>query len=379
MARALTLLVALLLPLSVFGATVAADEMLDVSVSPFDNAYLAGAEVRIKAPLPADLVVSAGTLLVTAPVEGDVLAAGGTVDLAAPVKGDVRALGGRIVIAGEVGGDIAAAGGAVTISGSARDIRALGGTVEIVGGSFGPVFVYGGAVVLGGTFEGDVRVAASDSVTLQEGTVIKGSLLYNAPQEASIPASVVIENGVRYTGSLAFLPTEEEAKTFALAGLGVFFLVKLVALALSAGLFAGLFPTFARRLADEALFRSWKRFLLFMLLGFAVLVATPALVLLLIASFVGAGIAMVLGSAYLLVLFLASLYGALFAGVLLVRVFFKRVSVSFKTALLGSLSLSLVGLIPFFGPLLTFVFFAASLGTLTFVFYRFAFGRAEMG
>lgn len=375
--RPLALVAVFLLPLSVFGATLAANETLDVSVSPFDNVYLAGAEVRVKAPLPADLAAAAGTLLVTAPIEGDALLAGGTIDLTSPIKGDVRALGGRVVVEGDVEGDIAVFAGALSITGKAHEVRAAGGSVEIKGGAAGPVALYGGSVVLGGLFEGDVHVSASDSVTLLEGTVIKGAFEYNAPQEAGIPSSVIVEKGIEYTGSLAFLPTEEEAKTFALAGLGVFFAVKLVAGALASGLLAGLFPVFSRRLVDEGLFRSWRRFFLFALLGFAVFVATPALALLLLASFVGVGISIMLGTAYLLLIVLSSLWSGLFAGTLLVRIVLKRVSVSWKTAMLGSVVLSLVGAVPFVGALVCFVLFAAALGASLFLFYRFAFSRVE--
>ena len=376
---AVMVLTVLLLPLPLIAATVTADEAVDVTVSPADNAYLAGTEVRVNAPLPADLLAAAGTLLITAPVSGDALLLAGTADLASTVAGDVRAVAGRLVIEGDVGGDVAALGGVVTMSGKAQEVRLGAGTVELRNGAAGPVTIYAGNVFLSGEYAGDVRVVASDHITLGEGTVIKGVFEYNAPQEAGIPASAVVEGGIRYTGSLSFLPTEEEARTFALAGLGIFFLVRLVAGALAAGLVVGLFPAFARRIADEAVLRSWKRFLLLMLLGFAVLVATPVLIVLLIASFVGIGIAIVIGAAYLLLLLLSYLYAALFAGTLLMKLVVKRASVSWKAAILGMVALYVLGLIPGIGFLVGFALSAAALGTMTLLFYRFTLGRNEIG
>jgi hypothetical protein len=378
-AGAVLLAIFLISPVTTLGATLAADDSLNVSVSPTDNAYLAGTEVRVNAELPADLLAAAGTLLITAPIQGDALLLAGTIDVTSPVGGDVRAAGGRVVIEGDVGGDVAGFAGAFTMTGKAKEVRAAGGTVELRGGAAGPVTVYAGSVYLSGEFSGDVRIVASDHVTLGEGTIIRGVFEYNAPQEAGIPPSALVEGGVRYTGSSSFLPTEEEARTFALAGLGIFFVVRLVAGALAAGLIAGLFPSFARRLTDEALARSWKRFVLLMLLGFAILVATPVLILLLLASFVGIGIAALIGAAYLLAILLSYLYAALFAGALIMKLTVKRMSVSWKSAILGTVVLYFLGLIPGVGLLIAFVLSAVSLGAMALLFYRASFGRGEIG
>ncbi len=371
-------LIFLAAPIIALGATVAADESVNVSVSPNDNAYLAGTEVRVTAPLPADLLAAAGTLLVTAPVVGDALMMAGTVDITAPVEGDVRVLGGRVRIEGEVKGDIAVLGGAVSIIGKGNEIRVAGGTVELRGGATGPVTIYGGTVYLSGEFAGDVKVVASDHITVGEGTTIQGTLSYNAPQEAGIPTSASIVGGVTYTGSSSFLPTVEEAHTFALAGVGVFFIVRLVAGALAAGLVVGVFPLLARRVADEVLTRSWKRFVLLMLLGLAVMVVTPVFIIFLVASFVGIGIAALVGAAYVLLLLLSYLYAALLAGAVVMRTAFKRSTVSWKSAILGMVILYLINLIPGAGLLVTFVLTAVALGTLTHLFYRLVFSRAEI-
>ncbi len=375
--RTILLALVFLAPLGVFGATTAADETVELSVSPTDNAYLAGAEVRVTAPLPADLLAAAGSLLVHSFVAGDALLIGGTVEVTEGTGGDVRVAGGRVLIEGDVGGDVAILGAAVTMTGTGKEIRVAGGTVELRGGATGPVTVYGANVYLSGEFLSDVHIVASDHVTLGDNTVIKGALEYNAPQEAGIPSSAVIDGGVRYTGSSAFLPTAKEAETFALAGLGVFLLVRLLAGAIAAGLLAGLFPSFSHLLTKEALMRSWKRFALLVLLGFAVLIVTPVLLILLVATFVGIGIAALVGAAYLLALVLSYLLAAIFAGALLMRLLAKRWSVSWKAALLGAVALYLLTLVPFVGSLVSFVLSLAALGALSFVFYRSAFGRGE--
>ena len=373
MVRPLALLL-LLAPLPLFAATLQADETLDVSVSPEDNAYLAGAEVRVAAPLPADLLAAGGTLEVSADIAGDALLGGGSVSISAPVGGDVRAVGGQVSISSDVGGDVAALGGYVALSGKASEIQVAGGSVEITNGASGPVTVYGGTVVLAGEFTGNVRVVASDRITLAEGTIIAGDFEYNAPQQAVIPVSASIGGEVRYIGSSSFLPTAEEAQTFALAGVGILFVVRLVAGALAAGLLVGLFPGVARTVALTPLQKP-SQFMRSFLIGFVVLLATPIAVVLLLASFVGIGIAALVGAGYLLLLLLSYLYAAAIAGALLMRVARKEFSVSWKSAVLGTIVLYLLGLVPGLGFLVSFALSAVALGSFSEVAYRFAFNR----
>lgn len=365
----------LLAPLPLFAATLQADESLDVSVSPEDNAYFAGAQVQITAPLPDDLFAVAGTLEVSAPVGGDTLAAGGTVLVNAPVAGDVRVLGGAVSISQDVAGDIAALGSSVRISGRAQEVQVAGASVEISNGASGPVTVYGSSVSLAGEFAGNVRVVASDRVTLAEGTVISGVFEYNAPQEAAIPASARIEGGVSYIGSSSFLPTTEQAHTFALAGIGVLFIVRLVAGALAAALLVGLFPTVTNRLVSGVFSSGASGFMRAFLIGFAAIVLTPIVVVLLLASFVGIGIAAVLGAAYILALLLAYLYAAALAGAALMGISRKQFVASWKTTVLGMILLYLLGLVPGLGFLVAFVLSCAALGSLLALVHQSAFKR----
>lgn len=375
--RCIVLLGLALLPYAASAATLQANQSLDVSESPQGNAYLAGTEIRVDAPLPADVLAAAADLSVNAPVLGDALLVAGTVGLNAPVTGDVRSAGGRVRIDGDVGGELAVFGGAITVTGKVHEVRVAGGSVELRSGADGDVTVYGGSVSLAGTFTGNVRVVASDHVSLAEGTVIMGTFEYNAPQEAGIPPTAVIEGGANYVGSASFLPTAEEAQTVAIAGLGLFFAVRLVAAILAAGLVAGLFPAFTRALSAQVFDRSFKRSVLLTLLGFSVIVATPVLILLLVVSFVGMGIAALIGALYILLLLLAYLYASVLIGAVFMRTVMKRPEVTWKGAVLGMFLLGLIGIIPIIGSLLAFVLSSLALGAMLVIFYRFAFGKDQ--
>lgn len=370
-------LIGLILLFSVvgYGVASAAEEPLLVSDTPSDNAYLFGSDVRVATSVPKDVAALAGTLVIAAPIGGDGLLGGGNIDVRESIGGDLRAIGGRLFIEKDVAGDLIAAAGSITVSGKATDVRIAGGNVTLTGGAGGSVIIYGANVTLSGEYAENVTVVASDRFALGEGAIIHGVLKYNAPQEAVIPVSATVDGGVTYTGSSSFLPTTEEAETFALAGLGVFFLVRLVSAAVAAGLIAGLFPGFTQRIVDRTLTKSAGKFALLALIGFAVMIATPVLVFLLMISFAGIGIGLVVGAAYVLIMLLAYLYAGVLAGSAIMTGIFKRARVTWKHAVLGMLVLRLVGVIPGIGFLLSVVLTAAALGALVITCYKFAFAR----
>lgn len=377
----LILLSLFLLPLTGLAATFAGEETLTLSDPVPDNAYVAGANVSVSTDLPADLTVAGGTIGIYAPVAGDVLAVGGTVVIERPVGGDVRAAAGRIRIASDVAGDVALAAGSVTVTGKAHGAYIIGGTVSVTGGASGPVTVYGSDITLAGDFTGDVEVIASDHFTIGENTHIAGTLRYNAPEQAAVPASAAIDGGTTYTGSYAYVPTKEEARKFAIAGAGIFLVVRTIAGMIVAGLLVGLFPEFAGRVADLALTSRTRRTSLFALLGFALLVASPILILLLLLSFVGAGIALLLGVLYLLLLLLAYIYAGVIAGAALRRHalarFSSRREITWRDAVLGVLVLNLIGIVPIVGPLVKFLLAVTAAGILVSLAYRFAFRSGD--
>lgn len=373
---AVILLAAIAFPAGLSAATYTTARTLVVSEPPEGNVYLAGTDITVAAPLPADVLATGGTVTLAAPVEGDALLAGGTVLVERPIAGDLRAVGAQIVVNTSITGDLSLAGGTVTASSTASEIRVIGGTVRITG-SGGRAVVYGADVYLSGHFAGDVEVIASDRLTLLEGTVVDGSLRYDAPQEALIPSSATVRDGVTYTGASSYLPTIEEAKTFAIAGASVFLLVRIFAVLIVAALLVGLFPAFAQAVADRALARSPGRFALLTLLGFAIVFATPVFIFILLASFVGMGIAFVLLAAYLLLVMLGYLYAGVLAGAALGRGLMKREIVTWKLALLGMLVLYLIGTVPVIGGVLTFILFLAATGTIVVLAHRFAFGRVS--
>lgn len=374
MARAL-LIALLCFPLVSFGATVQGDRDVTLSEAPVGNTYLTGTNITVATATPADVLSAGANISIDAPVAGDLMLAGAQILVRGAVEGDMRAVGGRIDVSAPVKGDLMLAGGQIAVTATTADTRLAGGSVRHTGGSTGPVTIYGGDVYLSGAFAGDVTVMASDRLTLADDTVIGGVLRYNAPQQAVMPASIQDGGRVEYTGA-TYLPTAEEARTFALAGVGILLVVKALAALIAAGVVAGLFPALAQKVGDRTLSRP-RTFFLYLLIGFGVLAATPLLLMLLIVSFVGIGLALLIGALYLLLLVLGYLYAAVIAGAALARTFGKRKKLSWRDALLGMLVLQVVGFIPMLGGFVVLVLMLAGMGALLMLFYGFAFPQSE--
>jgi cytoskeletal protein CcmA (bactofilin family) len=338
-----------------------------------ENIYLANPSIIVTAPVAGDLAALGGSIVSAAPIAGDGLFCGGSVSARAPIAGDLRVLGGTVAITAPVAGDVVASGISVSDTARAGQSAFVAAVhASLTGGSAGPVTIYGNDVSLGGTFDGDVRVTAMGRVRLSPGTVIHGSLSYESPERATIPASAVIDDGVTYT-SASYLPNPGTSHVLAVVSLGFFLIFRILGAILLAGILAGLFPRLASMIVDRAAATRLRGATLTTLLGFGVAVATPVLVLLLALTFVGFGLAALLFLLYALFVLLAFLYAGITLGGLAARRFLHRRQVAWHDGVLGMAVFSLISLVPYLGLPLIALAVLFSLGTLVRLALSFAF------
>lgn len=380
----LALLVLLLLPTSALAAesrmapaSFSAGQTLVAASSSPGNSYAVGASVVLTAPVAGDFSVFGGSVVTAAPVTGDNLILAGSVSSRASVFGDFRAVGGSVDIGEKVSGDLFAAGFSV------RDSGRVGGTVFIIAanatlsnGAAGPVTIYGNNISLAGSFSDDVTIIASGRITLAASTTIAGKLAYEAPEPATIPTSANVLGGITFSNA-SYLPDVTTSRFLAFLSIGIFLIVRIIGAILLAGLLAGLFPGFAETIITRVFRDRPRDILLALSLGFAVCVAGPIVIVLLMLTFVGIGLAFLLTIFYFLLVLLSIMYAGIVTGGMLARHFTKREQVLWHDGVLGMAVLSLVSLIPYVG--LPIVFFLAlfSAGTLLQIFFRFAFLRED--
>ncbi len=357
-------------------AFLSAQSLVSASSTP-GNAYTAGANVTVTAPTGGDLSIIGGTITLPAPVSRDALLLGGSISTRAPFFGDLRALGGSVRVDEAVGGDLVAIGFSVHDATPAKGSTFITAVdAAMTDGAEGPVIIYGNNVALAGHFTGDVNIVSSGSVTLAPGTIIDGRLTYTAPEKAHIPASAVLGGGSTYTNA-SYLPAGGASHALAVASLGIFLLARILGALILAGLLAGLFPELAEAVAARAWSSSGRTVLLTMLLGFAAIVATPILLILLALTFVGLGIALLLGIGYALLVVLAGVYAGILVGSLIARRFEQRERARWRDGALGMLVLSLIALLPYLGMLVFVLLMTFSAGTLLLLFFRSAFPHED--
>ena len=376
----LAALTLLLVPAGAFAARApasfsVAQTLLAASSSP-GNAYAAGVSIVLTAPVTGDFSALSGSIITAAPVSGDDLLLAGSISSRAPVRGDFRAIGGNIDVEEPVAGDLVAFGYDVYDSGHpGGNVFIIAANTTLADGSAGPVTLYGNNISLAGDFAQAVTVIASGRLTLAASTTIRGRLSYQSPVPATIPESVTVGGGIEYT-SASYLPNAGTSRVLSLVSMGFFLVARILGALILAGLLAGLFPKLAEAVVARSEMKT-RSILLTMLLGFAILVASPVLLILLSLTFVGLGLALLLGILYALLAFLSVVYAGILIGCVFVRRYLHRETVLWHDGVFGMLILSLIALVPVIGMFAAFLFAVFSAGALLQIFFHAAFPHED--
>lgn len=342
------------------------------------NVYAFGATLVRTAPTSGDYTAAAGSIVLAGPIKSDALLVAGTVASRADIAGDLRIVGGTVNVSEAIAGDLAVLG--LKVSDSAPiggDVLVVGGEVSLGAGARGPVTIYGNSVTLAGTYDSDVRVVASGSITLASSTVMHGAFTYSAPEKAAIPDTAIISGGVTREGS-SFFPNADTSRLVSFASVVIFILARILGALILAGLLAGLFPRLAEALSQKAHAAKPRTLLLTTLLGFAALSATPILLLLLALTFVGIGLSLLMLIAYALLALLSFVYAGILLGAAIARRFSRRETVLWRDGVVGILLLSLIPFVPLVGWFFVALLTLYAAGALLLLFFRFAFPQEEI-
>jgi len=243
-----------------------------------EDSYLAGGTVQSRAKVTGDLTVAGALVEIENEVSADVMAAGGTVTVRAKIGDDLRAAGSDISVSGPVGGDAIVAGSTVVLSSTAvvgGRAWLAGRRIEIYGKIGKELRAAGRHVVLAGNVAGDVSIVA-ETLEIYPSTVIRGNLRYRSPNEAKI------RQGARISGTVTRDPApaqKEREPNIA----GMFWLGSLISFMLAATAFYLVFPSASVSAARTIVESPWKA----LGLGFALLAATPLLIVLLFLTVIG--------------------------------------------------------------------------------------------
>ncbi|HYM50870.1 MAG TPA: hypothetical protein VET65_09920 [Candidatus Limnocylindrales bacterium] len=355
----------LLLPLQAAAADVRSDNQVTVGPGQTitDDLYAFGGTVTVQGAVAGNLIAAGGTVNVSGHVTRDVMIGGGTVDISGPVDGSIRVGGGTVTITGPVAGDVVVGAGTLTLGSQAtvgRDLLLGTGTATIDAPVKRNVMLGAGTVTIASTVGGDIT-GSVDRLTLASGASVSGRLDYTSKNPVVMGTGATVAGAVtRHTPQNATTPWVGTPASPVGAFIG--WLQGLIGISALGLLLVLLFPSFSAK-AVEALQRRPGASLAF---GAAILVVTPIIgVLAFIVGLIIGGwwLGLLLLPAYIL----AAALGYVVTGFLIGR--WAAGQFGWKVhpvwmLLAGLFALSVVGLVPILGALVSLVAIVFGLGAL---------------
>ncbi|WP_178915797.1 polymer-forming cytoskeletal protein [Natronomonas gomsonensis] len=322
MRRSFALLFALVLAVALLPGIAAADTRV-------------GGSVVVDGNQTGDVSAAGGTVVVTGTVDGDLRVYGGDVRIAegAEVTGIVRAYGGDVYLNGTVGGNALAYAGSVTLGES--------GSVDR---SFGAV---AGDVTIAGTVGGDANVFAGRT-TLAETAVVEGGLTYGGEL---VDEGGTVEGITQGTSDLALVPPLDPLLTI----FGVFMFV--------GDLLLGVLLVYAApKFADAAARTVWSEPFRTAGTGLLAVVGTALAVVVLAVTLVGLPLAVALLALALVCAWVAAVYGQYAVGAWALS--YTDYDNRYLAVVIGVVAVTVLGFLPYVGPLLQAVVFLLGAGVV---------------
>lgn len=299
--------------------------------------------------------------IVEKPIDGDLMIGGGQVKIAADVKGDAYIAGGQIDISGTIDGNLIVAGGNITISGKVlKNVIVGGGQVRLDSQSDigGYVLLGAGKADLLGHFAGPVKLGAGDLVIGEKAT-FDGNLEADVgTSNVSATSKILGEKNIRVHETKKDDRSENMVrpvrKAIGIGGAIFSFLTRLVLLLVLVKLLG------QQIIAVNPKDSFWST----LGLGLVVLIVTPPLALILLATFIGMSLSGIIFSGYLMAISLSSVVTSILLGDYFVKKNYLKTKNLYLQGTAGLALLTLVGLIPLVGGLLKFVVLLFGLGII---------------
>jgi hypothetical protein len=323
--------------------------------------FIAGCPVHIAHPIAGDLMAAGCNVDVLAEVGGSLVAMGANLRISAPVKQDVYAAGGNIYIDAPVQRSLRVAGGKVNLGPNAKiggNVSVGGGEVDIDGAIAGYLQVGGGTVRINGPIGGDVEIGTGN-LELGPNTRIEGRLRYASDHDIILDPAAQVRGGME---KIERIPAAQ-SRWHAHRGFAHGWPWSIGLMAIAAILCAAL-PQFYKNVAQTARTR-WGFSLL---IGFIALVCIPIAAVITAITIIGIPLALAMIALYLVLL----LVGHVSAGISLGHIALQRWQAErfaqtgwrVGAAMLGMLTLSLLGRVPHIGGLVMSLAMLTGIGAL---------------
>jgi uncharacterized glyoxalase superfamily protein PhnB len=329
-----------------------------------DDTYRAGETIKVNAVVHGDLVIAGGKLIVNDSIYGDLTAAGGELFLNSYIADDVRIAVGRTTIDSEIGDDLFVFGGEVILTENAvihGNLNCFAGNIEINGKVHGKLDIKGADVLINGT------IRETSKIIGEEITIGSNAKFYKDVEYWYSDGEIDFKDSLVNTKAQFNEEFEADESQLSLTSFGTnsiklwmfYILSSLLAILFLHALFRNTFSN-----AAEGLENNWlKNFGI----GLIYLIGIPLAIIIALLIIIGIPLGLFITTIFIFSL----LFGHYIAALMLVYYFKHKKEKQWGfwsitlLALLCTILLRLLTMIPFAGILLSVVVLAITYGALT--------------
>lgn len=361
----------LVAPSNISAATIRTDKAANIAQDEniSGNIYLAGGEPKVLGNTDGDLVVVGNNVEISGNVNGDVFSAGGNLNIKGNVNGDVRVVGGAIVVEKNISGDLVVIGSEIKITPGTvigGDLILIGASVSLENETNTPVLVISGVTLISGKILGTANIT-SEKIDILKDAEINGELSYFSPRQA------ILEEGSKVSGSVSFNKVDSIRENglvqhTIVSFLNFWMLFRFVTTLILTFVLVYVFKIFSQKTSLKSIQSFWKS----LLIGLVSFIFIPVVVIIFLASLILFPIAILLGMLYVGVFIISTSIAGIALGALMKKTFSKNktLEVSFQTATLGVIILTLLQFVPVLGDITRFLFILSAFGSVWFYFYE---------
>jgi hypothetical protein len=283
--------------------------------------------------------------------------------------------------------ELVAAGANVEVAGNIeKGLKAFGANVAIPGEVQGELFVFGANVVLSGTYHSKVKGAAANlilsgtfddnvevggaKITIIPTAIIRGDLIYSTPHLEQQKGSQIMGKVTRKDLKVREKEVEQwwGKRKKVIAFIGIFFyILSLLAFLIAGTLIHYAFPKKTDAIVTTISASPWKS----TGIGFVFLVVVPVGIIISLLTLVGIPTGIIAALLYAIFLYISRIYIGVWIGRKLLGFIKKSLATSFFWPfLVGTILITLLGLIPFVGWFFRLFFLLISLGAMWMVIWR---------
>ena len=358
-------LLALLLPFTASAADFRSDSEKTITIGEGEstkNLYAAGKNIVVESLVSRDLAIAGNNIIVDKGATGSLFAAGNNITVKGEIGGSSRIAGSVINYSAKTGEDLFVAGSTISIGDDtiiSGDALLAGNDISIGKGQIhGDLKATGSTVTIAGFIYGNVVIRGASQVSIADGTIIKGDLIYYAENPVSIGSGAQILGKTEYH-KISLSDNFSNFKSWIyvegliyklLGGLLVSFFLLLA------------FSKFSIVLTNHTVTNFWTNFGW----GFFTLFVVPIIAIIIFSLFLAAWFGFAITFLYILYLMLAAGSLSVVLGSFIDKLVNKKkeYELNWKIVLIGTLLTFLLGFVKVIGPALLFFAFVAILGSL---------------